>query len=115
VVSAPQISGFEAESMSLPSSQGQERAYGDAISSAIGGKHFVIDTSRNGLGSNGEWCNPPGRALGDRPTASTGDAAADAYFWIKRPGESDGTCNGGPSAGTWWPDYALGLAQRATY
>jgi endoglucanase len=94
---------------------GEERSYGDAISAAIGGKHFVIDTSRNGLGSNGEWCNPPGRALGDRPTASTGDAAADAYFWIKRPWESDGTCNGGPSAGTWWSEYALGLAQRAAY
>jgi len=33
---------------------------------------------------------------------------------IKRPGESDGTCNGGPSAGTFWPEYALGLASRAT-
>jgi endoglucanase len=94
---------------------GDERTYGDAISTAIGGKHFVIDTSRNGLGSNGDWCNPGGRALGDRPTASTGDPAADAYFWIKRPGESDGTCNGGPTAGAWWPDYALGLAQRAAY
>jgi endoglucanase len=92
-----------------------ERAYGDSLSAAVGGKHFVIDTSRNGLGSNGEWCNPPGRALGDRPTASTGDPLADAYFWIKRPGESDGTCNGGPPAGQWWADYALGLAQRAAY
>jgi endoglucanase len=92
-----------------------ERTYGDAISAQIGGKHFVIDTSRNGLGSNGEWCNPPGRALGDRPTASTGDPLADAYFWIKPPGESDGTCNGGPPAGEWWADYALGLAQRAAY
>jgi endoglucanase len=92
-----------------------ERTYGDTVSGAIGGEHFLIDTSRNGLGSNGEWCNPPGRALGDRPTASTGDPLADAYFWIKRPGESDGTCNGGPPAGQWWPDYALGLAQRAAY
>ena len=35
-----------------------------------------------------------------------------AYLWVKRPGESDGPCNGGPSAGQWWPEYALGLAQR---
>jgi endoglucanase len=35
-------------------------------------------------------------------------------LWIKRPGESDGTCNGGPSSGKWWPEYALGLAQLAT-
>jgi endoglucanase len=48
-------------------------------------------------------------------TPSTGDPLADAFLWIKAPGESDGTCNGGPSAGTWWPDYALGLAQRAAF
>jgi len=24
-------------------------------------------------------------------------------------------CNGAPAAGTWMPDYALGLAQRAAY
>jgi endoglucanase len=94
---------------------GEQRSYGDSVSSLIGGKHFVIDTSRNGLGSNGQWCNPAGRALGNRPTASTGDPLADAYFWIKRPGESDGTCNGGPPAGQWWAEYALGLAQRAGY
>jgi endoglucanase len=71
--------------------------------------------SINGLRPNGEWCEPSGRALGDRATASTGDPLADAYFWIKRPGESDGTCNGGPVAGQWWAGYALGLAQRTAY
>jgi endoglucanase len=86
--------------------------YGAAISSGVGGKHFVIDTSRNGAGSNGTWCNPPGRALGATPTATTNSALVDAYLWIKTPGESDGTCNSGPRAGTWWPDYALGLAQQ---
>ena len=54
-------------------------------------------------------------ATRDRPTASTGDPNADAFLWIKHPGESDGACNGGPVAGTWWADYALGLAQRAAY
>ena len=93
----------------------EQRRYGDAISARTGGKHFLIDTGRNGLGSNGEWCNPDGRALGKRPTAKTGDPHADAYLWIKPPGESDGTCNGGPVAGVWWPEYALGLAQRAGY
>ena len=87
--------------------------YGEQLSARVGGKHFVIDTSRNGLGSNGEWCNPSGRALGATPTASTGHALVDAFLWIKRPGESDGSCNGGPVAGAWWPEYALGLAQRA--
>jgi endoglucanase len=92
-----------------------EVAYGKAVASRIGGKHFVVDTSRNGLGPSTTWCNPSGEALGARPTASTGDASVDAFLWVKRPGESDGTCNGGPNAGTFWTDYALGLAQRAAY
>ena len=92
-----------------------EESYGASISSLIGGKHYVIDTSRNGLGSDGQWCNPPGRALGTRPTVATGAFLVDAFLWIKYPGESDGTCNGGPSAGTWWPSYALGLAQSAAF
>jgi endoglucanase len=79
----------------------------------IGGR-FVIDTSRNGQGPNGtEWCNPPGRGLGARPTTRTGHEQVDAFLWIKRPGESDGPCHGGPPAGGWWPEYALGLSQRA--
>lgn len=83
--------------------------YGQKISSALGGKHFVIDTSRNGNGSNGEWCNPSGRAIGLAPTTHTGNPLIDAYLWIKTPGESDGSCNGAPGAGQWWPDYALKL------
>jgi endoglucanase len=73
------------------------------------GKHFVIDTSRNGSGSNGEWCNPGGRGIGNKPTTNTGNSLIDAYLWLKTPGESDGNCNGGPNAGVWWPDYALTL------
>ena len=90
-------------------------SYGKAISSLIGGKHFVIDTSRNGLGptADNQWCNPAGRALGASSTTSTADPLVDAYLWIKAPGESDGACNGAPAAGAWWADYALGLAQRA--
>jgi len=93
-----------------------EVAYGREIATALGGAHFVVDTSRNGQGpaADGAWCNPPGRGLGQQPTTSTGVAGVDAYLWIKRPGESDGTCNGGPSAGTWWPQYAVGLAERAS-
>ena len=91
--------------------------YGDAISALIGGKHYVIDTSRNGLGSAGAdaWCNPDGRALGERPTTLTASPLVDAFLWVKTPGESDGSCNGAPAAGAWMPEYALGLAQRASY
>ncbi len=94
-----------------------EETYGDSVSALVGGKHFIIDTSRNGRGpsSDGQWCNPPGRGLGVPATTATGDPLADALFWIKTPGESDGTCNGGPAAGTWWPAYALGLAQNAAF
>jgi endoglucanase len=89
--------------------------YGTALSGRVGDKRFIIDTSRNGLGptADNQWCNPDGRALGRAPTAHTGHALVDALVWIKKPGESDGTCNGGPAAGRWWADYALGLAQRA--
>ncbi|MEV7993159.1 glycoside hydrolase family 6 protein [Streptomyces sp. NPDC086077] len=95
-------------------------AYGKDLSAKVGGKHFVIDTSRNGNGPYTEgdpderWCNPPGRALGETPTTRTADPSVDAYLWIKRPGESDGECKGGPKAGAWWPAYALALAQATT-
>jgi endoglucanase len=92
-------------------------AYGKDLSARVGGKHFVIDTSRNGRGPTAglDWCNPPGRGLGNKPTSATGDPLVDAFLWIKRPGESDGTCNGGPQAGLWWADYALMLAQNASW
>lgn len=92
-------------------------AYGEQISKGVGGKHFLIDTSRNGLGPAPDlaWCNPAGRAVGTAPTVNTGNQLVDALLWVKRPGESDGECNGGPAAGVWWPEYALGLAQRAGY
>jgi endoglucanase len=88
-------------------------AYGRQVSSLLGGAHFVVDTSRNGNGPGGDWCNPPGRALGERPTGRTGQAGVDAFLYIKRPGESDGTCNGGPAAGIFWDDYAIGLVRGA--
>ncbi len=93
--------------------------FGKRLSAKVGGKPFVIDTSRNGNGPATEgdpserWCNPPGRALGERPTTKTGDPLVKAYLWIKRPGESDGTCKGGPKAGEWYESYALDLARNA--
>lgn len=90
-------------------------SYGADLSARVGGKHFVIDTGRNGLGATQDyqWCNPSGRALGVAPGTLTAHRSLDAYLWIKPPGESDGTCNGGPTAGSWWPEYALELAQRS--
>ena len=94
--------------------------YGKQLSAKVGNKHFVIDTSRNGNGpykggdESERWCNPPGRALGETPTIKTADPLVDAYLWVKRPGESDGECKGGPKAGQWWPTYALKLAGAST-
>lgn len=89
-------------------------AYGEAVSRQIGGKHFIIDTSRNGANASrgGVWCNPTGQTIGTAPTSNTGNKLVDAFLWVKVPGESDGTCGGGPRAGQWWADYALALAGK---
>jgi endoglucanase len=91
-------------------------SYGQQLAAAVGVAHFVIDTSRNGLGPSpdGQWCNPPGRALGATPGTPSA-YRQDWNLWIKRPGESDGPCNGGPAAGVYWPAYADGLASRAAW
>jgi endoglucanase len=90
--------------------------YGDRLSRMVGGKHYVIDTSRNGVGATveKEWCNARNQALGQAPTTDTNAPLADAFLWIKTPGQSDGTCNGGPKAGDWWADYALELSKMAS-
>jgi len=83
--------------------------YADSVNAALGHTvGFVIDTSRNGNGSNGEWCNPAGRKLGTTPRTGGG---ADMLLWIKTPGVSDGQCGVAPtvSAGQFSPDLAVRL------
>jgi endoglucanase len=100
--------------------------------------HFVIDTSRNGRGpwtppagvtwpDPQTWCNPPNRGLGIRPTTNTGNPLADAFLWIKTPGQSDGPCDRGtgtgldpargniadPAAGAWFDEQAIELVRYA--
>ncbi len=90
-------------------------AYGLKVR-AITGKNFIIDTDRNGNGAKGsEWCNPSGRALGQLSTITTGVEGLDALAWIHSPGESDGTCNGGPAAGAFWRANAVDLAKGARW
>ena len=95
----------------------ESMGYGQAISGMTNGAHYVIDTSRNGAGPvEGDdlyWCNPSGRALGVAPTTATGNPTVDAFLWVKRPGESDGSCRGAPSAGTFVSQYAIDLARNA--
>lgn len=93
--------------------------YGQQLIEALGSDvHFVVDSSRNGNGpATGEesWCNPTGRALGRMPVAVTDEPGLDAYLWIKRPGESDGECKGGPAPGRWFPERAFELARGADW
>ena len=114
--------------------------YGNMLGSTQPTAHFVIDTSRNGVGpwqppsgvypDPQDWCNPPDRGLGHQSTANTGVSLLDAYLWIKTPGESDSQCTRGlgpagttidpewglidPGANQWFPEMALDLVHNAT-
>jgi endoglucanase len=112
--------------------------YTGNLGHAVATTHFLVDTSRNGQGwwnppsgvysDPQDWCNPPGRGLGARPTANTGNPLVDAFLWVKTPGESDGACTRGapagsadpewhqvdPAAGAWFAAQALQLAQLAS-
>lgn len=83
------------------------RRYAEQIKAALGRPAaYVIDTSRNGAGSNGQWCNPAARKLGRSSLANP----AALELWIKNPGSSDGRCGIAPNtrAGVFSPT----LAQR---
>lgn len=88
-----------------------ETAYADKVVALTGNAHYVVDVSRNGRGWKGTWCNPTGAGLGKNPGVASGSTRLDATLWVKTPGASDGTCNGGPTAGTWWQSYALALVR----
>ncbi|WP_159448491.1 glycoside hydrolase family 6 protein [Demequina sp. NBRC 110052] len=110
-VGTEHLAGF-ATNTSNYNATADEQAWGDQVAAKVG-LPFVVDTSRNGNGSNGEWCNPRGRALGENPGLTGKAAGMVARVWTKVPGESDGTCNGGPAAGAWWEEIALELARNA--
>ena len=94
-----------------------ERAYGHRVSARVGGKPFVIDTSRNGRGPapGRVWCNPPGRGLGQPATSDTGDSLVDAYLWVKLPESPTAPAGVALVPGSGWLQYALGLAERASF
>jgi endoglucanase len=109
-----EVQGFASNTSNF-NDTASEVAYANELSALTGNAHFVIDTSRNGngAGSSGDWCNPSGRALGETPAAVDDGTAHDGNLWIKNPGESDGRCNGGPSAGQWWEAGALALVRAS--
>lgn len=73
---------------------------------------LIIDTSRNGVPLEGERCNDPDAGIGAPPRLVTDRGAVDALVWIKRPGESDGTCEGGLPVGQFELPRALALADN---
>ena len=113
-VGVTRVRGF-ATNVSAYQSEVDEIAYAMELSRLLDGARFVIDTSRNGAGTSpGEdWCNPAGQALGAEPGDPHDKSPLDARLWVKPPGESDGSCGGGPPAGTWWPERAVQLARAA--
>ncbi|OQR88682.1 glycoside hydrolase, partial [Achlya hypogyna] len=96
-----------------------------SYSSATGGMHCVIDTSRNANGSpQNEWCNAKSAGIGAPPTSSTGNNIVDYYLWLKVPGESDGECTDkdrssdaavGPSAGLFFPNGFKSLWDQSSF
>lgn len=76
-------------------------AFGEELSDLIGGRDYLIDTSRNGSATTpadpaavaDDWCNRPDQALGPQQVGSPDPATwphLAAALWIKPPGESDG-------------------------
>jgi endoglucanase len=107
LVDVGKIRGFALNVSNYYTTQ-QSVTKGNAIKTALGGgSQFVVDTSRNANGSNGEWCNPAGRKLG---VPSQVGGGADLLLWLKVPGDSDGDCGIGKGipAGT----FSATLAKR---
>ena len=83
---------------------GIDASYASVLGGTVPTTHFIVDTSRNGLGpdsmqayaaapydqpasvtsslASGDWCNPPSAGLGLKPTADTGVSLSslDSYL-----------------------------------
>jgi cellulose 1,4-beta-cellobiosidase len=132
------LTGHEGRKLEPSNPCPDEHAYVRKVAASlrvVGIKHkgFIIDTSRNGKGNMrkrwGSWCNVKGAGLGERPRAEP-EVGIDAYFWVKPPGDSDGTSDvtqprfdescrgidsaqGAPQAGQWFESYFLDLIKNA--
>jgi len=111
------IAGAEGFSVNVANRQTTQDSYEWALklSDRLGGREFVIDTSRNGVGppSGHQWCNPRQEALGEPPTTDVDRPGLAALLWIKPPGESDGTC-GGKNGHFFSPDLARRLVRNGS-
>jgi len=102
-------------------------AYGNQMAKRLG-KHFVVNTARNGNGpitpelrAKGYegGCNIPNAGMGLPPTTNTHSVWSDAYLWVLNPGFSDGPCRHGKNYRTdrvrWDTPLALHIVkQRST-
>lgn len=108
------------------------RLWESLAEAGVQARSFLIDTSRNGRAVRAKWaswCNVRGAGLGERPRASPAPGI-DAYYWLKPPGESDGTSDptaprfdaacrsadsatGAPQAGAFFPAYLSQLVAFA--
>lgn len=131
------ISSGDGKKLGPPNPCPDEGTYVSKLSEALTnegilGKKFIIDTARNGKvvrSTWGSWCNIKGAGLGPRPAPSP-MPLVDAYFWVKPPGESDGTSDpkaarfdagcvspdsmpNAPEAGQWFGAHFLEMAKNA--
>ncbi len=100
-----------------------EVRWGERVSRLTHGAHFIVNTATNGQGplipanrvrsGNEILCNPPGRGIGPLPQVNPGYANVDAFLWTAPPGNSSGSCHGGPPAGTFWPAKAVAMSALA--
>jgi len=100
-----------------------EIRWGERVSRLTHGAHFIVNTATNGQGplvpanrvrsGNEVLCNPPGRGAGPLPQVSPGYPNLDAFLWTGPPGNSSGSCNGGPPAGTFWAAKAVAMSALA--
>jgi endoglucanase len=98
--------GVWSETSTTPdlNTSGIDASFASALGSTVPATHFIVDTSRNGLGpdsmqtyaaapddqpasvtsslASGGWCNPPSAGLGVKPTAATGVSLSslDSYL-----------------------------------
>ncbi|NAZ73915.1 hypothetical protein GTQ99_00520 [Kineococcus sp. T13] len=96
--------------------------FGERLWSATN-KPYMVDTSRNGDSPiplpktywDPDWCNVASRRFGLAPRLGpvAGGEHCFGVWWVKHPGESDGTYNGltgkvsdAPGAGQWFEAYA---------
>jgi endoglucanase len=82
--------------------------FAEQVAELVGGRDYLVDTGRAGSGTRSsanpagvvadDWCNPPGQALGPRPSTAPdvpGARHLAATLWIKPPGLSDGSSAAG--------------------